>query len=204
MPLKVLSPINGANIYLWEITETTDELLKLNEIKNHPDIDKLRNVDHIKQTLAKNLILKKLELTQHLYKSHSGRPFLNNGLHISISHSGKWVAISVAKFPIGIDVEIPRKKLLKIATKFLSSSDSGALQLKTIEDLLWYWTGKESVYKLMDTPGLSLKKDILFTALDKKNLQGEARVKEEEKISLHYEKLADNSLICLSYFEKII
>ena len=201
MPLKVLNARDGANIYIWEITETTEELLELNGLENRPNLDKLRNVDHIKQTLAKNLILSKLELLPNLYKSTSGKPFLNNGLHISISHSGKWVAISIAKYPIGIDVERPRKKLLRIASKFLNPGDAGALKIKEVKDLLWYWTGKESVYKLMDMPGLSLKKDILFTSLDKENLKAKTKIKNNQKISLLYKKMPDDSLICLSFNE---
>jgi len=202
MPLKVLNARDGVIIYVWEITETTQELLELNGLGNRPNIDKLRNVNHIKQTLAKNIILHKLELLPHLYKTTTGKPFLNNGLYISISHSGKWVVISVAKYPIGIDVERPRKKLLKVAGKFLNAKDFGALKIKEAKDLLWYWTGKESAYKLMDISGLSLKKDILFTHLDKEKLQGEAFIQEKHKIDFFFNKLADDSLICLSFFKE--
>ncbi len=199
MPLKMLTPIDGANIYIWEIKETTQELLDLNALPDRANIDKLRNVDHIKQTLAKNIIFNKLELLPHLYKDSNGKPFLNNGLHISISHSGKWVAISVAKFPIGIDVERPRKKLLKVALKYLNPRDTGALQVKDYKELLWYWTAKESIYKLINRPGLSLKNDILLHELDKTNKTASARIKNTEDIKLLYEKLPDGSLIALAY-----
>ncbi len=202
MPLKMLTPINGVNIYIWEITETTRELLDLTAFPDRANIDKLRNVDHIKQTLAKNIIFNKLELLPHLYKDSNGKPFLNNGLHISISHSGKWVAISVAKFPIGIDVERPRKKLLKIASKFLNPSDTGVLKLKSYKELLWYWTAKESIYKLMGQPGLSLKNDIIIYDLDMEKMTGKAQIKNNSDIELFYKKLADESIISLSYYPK--
>ncbi len=200
MPLKMLKPLEGANLYIWEITETTNELLDMNGLFNRPNIEKLRNVDHIKQTLAKNLILNKLELLPYLYKEANGKPFLNNGLHISISHSGKWVVISVAKFPVGVDVERPRKKLLKIAPKFLNPKDSRALQIKNYKDLLWYWTAKEAIYKLLNETGLSLKHDILITGLDTDKMKAKAKIKEKIEIDLIYEKLPDDSIISLAYF----
>ncbi len=201
MPIKVLKPKEGINLYVWEITETTEELLGLNGLSNRPNLDKLRNVDHIKQTLAKNLILNKLELLPSLYKNSSGKPFLNNGLHISISHSGLWVVIAVAKYPIGIDVERPRKKLLKVASKFLNMKDAGALKIKEIKDLLWYWTAKESIYKLVDKPGLSPKNDIIIKNLMKEKLIGEAKTEENLSIDLIFQKLPGDSLICLSFYK---
>ncbi len=199
MPLKVLSPIRGANIYLWEITETTEELWNLNGMKENPGLEKLHNADHIKQNIAKSIILNKLELASSLYKTASGKPFLNNGLHISISHSGPWVAIAVAKFPVGIDVERPRKKLLKIAPKFLNAKDAGALRIKNENDLLWYWTGKESAYKLAGIPGLSLKEDILFKELEKQEKTALISLKNQDPVKALYEILPGRSLLCLTF-----
>lgn len=83
-----------------------------------------------------------------------GKPyFINNqGLHFNITHSGKIIAIALANFPLGIDIEQVRPIDIILENSFTKEEQS---QLKNSENnnytqnLLRGWTFKESYLKLI-------------------------------------------------------
>lgn len=77
-------------------------------------------------------------------------PNAGQGMYLSLSHSGDHVAAAIALFPIGIDIEIPRKQrdLLALADYTFSPEECAELQ-RTAESersALFYrfWTLKEA------------------------------------------------------------
>lgn len=72
---------------------------------------------------------------------------------ISISHSPTtaWLAVSTAG-PVGIDAELPREQLKRVAQRFLAPTE--AALSPDLDGLLDLWTAKEAVYKAALTPGL--------------------------------------------------
>lgn len=115
----------------------------------------------------------------------TGRPFLaglsaNEKMrHFSLSHSGEYVALARAVFPVGIDLECRRPKVLRLAEKFLSPEE---LRLLEAWDSLGYpdaermclalWTAKEAAYKYFDRVGSTIA-DIRITGLGK-SVEGRA------------------------------
>lgn len=95
-----------------------------------------------------------------------GAPFIvgHPDTKISISHSGSVCLLAVGQSPyinIGVDIESPRRQLLKVATRFLSAGEKRLADAAPDEDallqiLLKLWTVKEAVYKAALTPGLPL------------------------------------------------
>lgn len=70
--------------------------------------------------------------------------------HISISHSGNWIAVIVAHQAVGIDIQIPTPKLKKIASKYIGGERLKLLQIESqfYEDYLhYYWGIKEALFK---------------------------------------------------------
>lgn len=99
----------------------------------------------------------------------TGRPFLtgisaNERMrHVSLSHSGEYVALARAAFPVGIDIECRRPKVLRLAGKFLSPDEMclleawEALGYPDAERLcLALWTAKEAAYKFFDKAGSTI------------------------------------------------
>lgn len=84
-----------------------------------------------------------------LHHRFDGAPFLSiPGLNISISHCRKAVAIALSnKRKVGIDVEIWREQLVKVAPRFLQKNELNEMSSKTT--LLRDWTYKEAVFKLL-------------------------------------------------------
>ena len=75
-------------------------------------IDRLRRQEDRQRSLAAELLVYQL-LEQHwgittakLHCKDNGQPYLSGcDLHVSISHSGDWVACAVSSCPVGIDIE---------------------------------------------------------------------------------------------------
>ena len=74
---------------------------------------------------------------------------------VSVSHSRVMAFIAVhPSLRIGIDAELPREKLLRVASRFLAPCELP--EWNTPEALLRAWTIKEAVYKAAGQPGLPL------------------------------------------------
>lgn len=106
--------------------------------------------------LIRTLVEKAGLIYKGLYKDKFGKPFLCEYDHsISLSHSYPYVAAQLDQFhPVGIDVEQPKEKLLKIAHRVLNEEeikDAGT----NIQKHCIYWCAKESLYKIYGKRGLA-------------------------------------------------
>lgn len=95
--------------------------------------------------------------------SHDGAPRLilpgtaTAAPEISISHSLHTVALAVgrARRPIGVDIELPRQQLVRVAARFLAPEEI-PIHAVGAENLLRAWTAKEAVFKAAGIAGLTL------------------------------------------------
>lgn len=107
--------------------------------------------------------------TDHdLFYDDWGKPHLKDGKHISITHSFNFTGIIVSDVKVGIDIEMQRDKILKIANKFtpLKEYHTVANEEALIRKLTIVWGGKESIYKLLAEPGLGFLQHINITDFD--------------------------------------
>jgi 4'-phosphopantetheinyl transferase len=126
-----------------------------------------------------------------LYKDEFGKPFLTDySHHISLSHSYPHVAAQIDRLQsVGIDVEQPKEKLLKIAHRVLSKPeeiDAG----NDIHKNCVYWCAKEALYKIHGKRGLSFSEHLNvqpFVLKQKGNLIGKISAQNNEQlINLEY------------------
>ena len=77
------------------------------------------------------------------------KPYLENErYHFSISHSGDYAAAIVSSTDrIGIDIELQRPSVAKIAHKFLHPEEMDEILLSDITSLTIYWCAKEAIFK---------------------------------------------------------
>ena len=63
---------------------------------------------------------------------------------------------------MGIDIELRRPKILRIAHKFCPgiSPELSEITHETVDQFTYVWTAKESIYKMPATPGLGFLRDI--------------------------------------------
>lgn len=81
--------------------------------------------------------------------------------NISVSHSTRTAALAVStgKAPIGIDIELYRSQLDRVAPRVFSP-DELPYYSESEHRLLTGWTLKEAIYKAARTPGLDFRRDI--------------------------------------------
>ncbi|MDF1672484.1 MAG: 4'-phosphopantetheinyl transferase superfamily protein [Vicingaceae bacterium] len=142
---------------IWYINETSEELTKIATEKgvSLKDLPEVKNKNRINQWIATRLLLKHFFLDTSIIYDEKGKPSLNNGWNISISHSGDYVAIILnKKNHCGIDVEKISDKVERIKHKFLNETDLKSIT--TEEGLTIYWGAKEALYKYYG------KKEVLF------------------------------------------
>ena len=154
-----------SRIGIWKIEET-EEFFK-NNVPAH------REVTHPHkrlQHLAGRFLLQYLfpdfpyELIQI---ADTNKPYLaDEKYHFSISHCGDWAAAIVSRSKrVGVDVEIPTDKTLRLKEKFLSVEELG---LTTPDSRLTtlLWSAKESVFKWHGDGAVDFKKHIQLSKIN--------------------------------------
>lgn len=170
MPLikKKYNSRNNNVVSIWEITETIEDLFE----GLHLSSDNLTNFNKIKLDSKKKefLVIRKLLninglVHTSLYYNSNGKPFLNNGPMISISHANKYVVFAFSYTSnIGVDIELEKQKILKGEKYFRNigvSLNVNSLEEK-IKKLTKIWCSKEAVFKVIDFKNVSYKNDILL------------------------------------------
>ena len=96
-----------------------------------------------------------VELTYDEFK----RPYLKGrSEHISISHSHRWLAVSIHKTDeTGVDVEMIREKVINIKHKFCCEEELEFAQNDS-DKLTLLWACKEAIYKVHGKKELEFKK----------------------------------------------
>jgi phosphopantetheinyl transferase len=91
---------------------------------------------------------------------------LNDGRHISISHSHEFSTIILSDQNCGIDLEMQREKIIAIAHKFAAYEFEFLKDLSEknyIRHLTVVWGAKEAVFKIRNEEGISFKDHIYVT-----------------------------------------
>lgn len=154
----------GNQIYVWKV------ISKLNELLNNPlitstDKTKLASISSEKrkiEILATNIALRKIFNSKiSLNYLPSGKPFISESKHISISHSNKYIAIVFGEENIGLDIEKPHKKMLKLIPRILSDKEYKEYQINpTKEFACKLWGAKESILKYIGDKNINYRNDI--------------------------------------------
>ena len=146
---------NGASIYVWDITETEEELLALGSIPSEEleELSLLRSEARRKEKLAERALLNTI-FEDKVYLGHhdNGKPYLQNSAQeLSISHSGRFVAIIThPSEDLGIDIECLDRDFSAVEAKALSEDEIDDLpDNRRNLQLAIYWCAKEAIFKRM-------------------------------------------------------
>lgn len=167
MPLyKSITPNSQTTLKIWKIEESYKDLLAPLNLKP----ESLNRVLGMKSELhqrgflsVRHLLLEFGYSDQDLYYDENGKPHLKDGKYISITHSYTFSGIIISDNDVGIDIEMQREKIAKIAKKFIEYEFE---YLNTeaenyIKKLTVIWGIKESLYKLFATPGMLFREHFL-------------------------------------------
>jgi 4'-phosphopantetheinyl transferase len=200
MPLHKTITLNASTqILVWEITESYQELfvaVVLNE-SNLNRLNGMKSEIHQRAFLSVRKLFQEAGYTDlDLYYDEFGKPHLHDGKHISITHSHQFSAIILSDEVVGIDIELQREKIIRIADKF---ADSEFLFLEKenneeyIRKLTVIWGAKEAVFKIRNEKGISFKDHIKVNAFEMYDSQ--------TKSELHFDDIIRDFIVCFEEFE---
>ena len=170
---------NKAEIAVWQITETEEELKGLSSVPNDEmeEISLFRNENHRKQKLAVRALLNEV-FEEKMYLNHhdNGKPYLENcATNISITHTDRYVAIIThEEEEVGIDIESLDRDFSAVEKKALSEDEIDDLSDdKKNEQLAIYWCAKEAIFKRMSQNRVDFAEQI---EVEKFNLRREGEL----------------------------
>ena len=188
---------NKAEIAVWQVTETEDELMKLSSVPTDEmeEISLFRNENQRRQKLAVRALLNEV-FEEKMYLNHhdNGKPYLENCVtNISITHTDKYVAIIISDDDeLGIDIESLDRNFAPVEQKALSEDEIEDLDDdKKNEQLAIYWCAKEAIFKRMSQNRVNFAEQI---EVEKFNLKKEGELEAtfihkdeyEEEFDLEY------------------
>ena len=199
------SPSVGFNtqILIWKITEPFAELNKqvvLNE-SNQIRLNGMKSEMHQRAFLSVRKLLQQAGYNDFdLYYDVFGKPHLNDGKFISITHSHEFSAIIISDETVGIDIELQRDKITRIADKFCDS-EFQFLDLDSdeyIRKLTVIWGVKEAIFKIRNEKGISFKNHISVCDFDLESEQTTAELHFDNLVKdfkIHFEEIEEFTLV---------
>lgn len=193
---------------LWQINESLDDLVALYEfspedwqILNRTKIES-RKMEWLAARLAVKSLMRKAGIeNRHIYKDPFGKPHVHHPTaQISISHTeGYGAAVLHLAGPVGIDIELPRPQIQRIAPKFLHPSEKD-WAANDMEKLTQVWSAKEALYKLHGRTQLIFAEQLIIQAPtdfypEKASILENSQA---ERYALSYEQM-DNLIISVAY-----
>ena len=195
MPLEKIVVESDRAWALWKITE--DEKSLFNEIDAYETLsDTLTNPQKRLEWLAGRVttkeVMKSLKLTfQGIIKDEYGKPFPRGyDFQLSLSHSFPYVAVLMEKsVSVGIDLEQPKEKLLRIASRIHHDTELRDLGTDIVKHCI-YWCAKESLIKRYGRKDLIFAENMFIEPFQREN-EGDIMGKTiiggvESLIPLHY------------------
>lgn len=162
MPLfKTIETEPGCTLLIWKVSEPEADLAS--GISLRPEcsarLSGMRSEIHRRGFLSIRHLLALQGYTDFdLTYDEAGKPHLSDGTHISITHSFSFTGIILSRqAQVGIDIEMQREKIMKIAHKFTPFREYRSLanDEAIVRKLTMVWGAKESIYKILSQPGLS-------------------------------------------------
>lgn len=204
MPLyKTIEIDSNTKVLVWKITETLEELFRNKPLKDSSltRVEGMKSEQHQRGFLSVRNLLEALGYDDFdLYYDEFGKPHLKDGKHISITHSYSFAAIIVGYDNVGIDMELRRDKISKIADKFMDTEFS--FLDKTADDyirkLTVIWGAKEAKYKMCNSKSLSFKDNMTvhpFLLADKKGLATVRKEDFKKDFQFYFEEIEDFTLV---------
>lgn len=134
-----------------------------------------------------------------------GKPMLcssfKSGVHISITHTSEYYALSVASQPHGIDIEHKSSRALRLKDKFLTPVEKTTRlsHFVTPEDnATALWCAKEAAFKTFSSPTLTLLNQVILVEEANRQLTAHPIGHEETKARLNFFQVDECILaVCL-------
>lgn len=216
MPLFQTIQFNATTkILIWEITESFEELYNRVTLKEKTQrrLDGMKSQMHQRAFLSVRMLIQEMGFTdKDLHYDEFGKPYFDCDNHISITHSYHFAAIIISKEKVGIDMELQREKIQRIADKF-TDYECTYLEPKSTEEyikkLTVIWGAKEAIFKIRNEKGISFKDHINVNNFSLEETQTQASLHFDDLVKdfdVHYQEVKsdnfDGTFTLVYAFEK--
>lgn len=196
---------NDVRFAIWRIEESADDLIGRLQLdyREQAILGRLNKGKRTLHWLATRVLLRHMLDTTGFIdcpSDENGKPYLANfPQRISLTHSFDYAAVMMSNNgEVGIDLELVKPKILRIADKFMKPDELGAIGNQHIEKLYACWCAKEAVYKLQGNKGVSFKDNMTIRPFDFQN-QGVLVLELDapnrtEQFKVYYEKFQEYML----------
>jgi 4'-phosphopantetheinyl transferase len=181
---------------LWKITEDETELQLISQFDEPVPTTITNSQKRLEwiagRILTRNLLAKFAVPYTGMIKDEYGKPFLKDSMwQISLSHSFPFVAVILHREkPVGIDLEQPKDKLLRVAPRVLSPSEREDAGTDVTKHCI-YWCAKETLIKIYGKKDLILAENLIispFSQAMEGHIIGRIIVSDNERsIPLYYQ-----------------
>jgi len=196
----------GASVLIWEITESEGELVRMlsNFAAYEQEFKQLKSNKRKFEFLAARIALNKLAGCEILLVySPEGKPLcVDNNLKISISHSGGLIAVMIhSTNEVGVDIEVPTDRFLKLYQRFLSDTEQKLLfDANDLRKVQLAWSAKEALYKIIGNEAVNFDKQLEvldFILDDEGSFNGVHTVTGKEYMLYYTSNRAFNLVYCI-------
>lgn len=194
----------NTNLYLWKITESYDwfcENVKLKET-SFLRLESMKSESHRKGFLAVRMLLQEVGYSDYdLFYDDFGKPHLQDGKHISISHSNDFSAVVISNEILGLDIEQLKEKTLKIAPRFMQIHHLDGLSFEEkLKKSTVIWGIKEAIFKIKNEKGISFPEHIFEKPFDLKDKKAIGILQfngKEEFFNAHFDQIENYIFVCV-------
>lgn len=172
MPLVKEIVENTYKVLVWQVEESLEELQQdviLREATQER-FSKMKSEVHQKGFMAVRQLLQYAGYSDlDLRYDENGKPSLVDGSYISISHSFEYASIIIGTENVGIDIEMKRDKIKRIANKFCNERELGLVEGDNdeVDMLTEIWCTKEAMFKMCESRSLSFKNHMSVNLVEK-------------------------------------
>lgn len=206
MPLfKTIHFSPTTQILVWKVTESFDELFEKVVLKEKTQVrlNGMKSQMHQRAFLCVRMLIQEVGINDYdLHYDEFGKPYLNDNRYISITHSHNFAAIIISEETVGIDMELQREKIIRIADKFVNQKELSRLQSFETQDyikkLTVKWGAKEAIFKIRNEKGISFKDHIQVQPFSLTQNQTQAILIFDDlvkKFNIHYLEIENFSLV---------
>jgi phosphopantetheinyl transferase len=206
MPLfKTINFSPTTQILVWKITESLEELLGKVVLKEKTQLrlNAMKSEMHQRAFLSVRMLLKEAGYSDFdLHYDEFGKPYFFDGKHVSITHSHHFSAIIISDETVGVDIEMQREKIIRIADKFVNDNELNRLKSFDTEDyikkLTLKWGAKEAIFKIRNEKGISFKDHIQVQPFEIDHQKTTAILEFEnikQQFSIYFEEIENFTLV---------
>jgi phosphopantetheinyl transferase len=166
-------------------------------------LNKMKSEMHQRAFLSVRMLLKEAGHTDfELHYDEFGKPYFLDGKHVSITHSHNFSAIIISDETVGIDIEMQREKIIRIADKFVNDKELNRLKSidteEYIKKLTVKWGAKEAIFKIRNEKGISFKDHIQVNSFEIEDQKTTAILEFEnikQEFSIYFEEIENFTLV---------